>query len=254
MSANRDFTRPLAGIEAELELPGDLSRGAEGRDVRRVQEWLDLHGQRVAIDGDFGPGTERAVRAFQTASGLPPSGMVDGSTRDALVAPLRRVLAPVEASTWGDLVCGYARQHLAQQPREVGGPNDGPWVRSYMLGNGGKIWQWCAGFACFVLAQACAARGLAMPFAPSFGVPQVARAAKARRRFMADGPAAPGDLFVIPSASGSWSHIGVVLEWRGATFLSAEGNTNPAGSYDGAVAREVVRTSSRCDFLRTAPS
>lgn len=253
--ANRDFSRPFAGAEQELAFSGSVARGARGRAARRVQEWLVLHGITVAIDDDFGAKTEAGVRRFQAAPGLTATGVVDAATWEALTAPLREALAPIDPAgrTLRELVCLYARQCVAQHPREVGGPNDGPWVRAFMLGNGGKIWQWCAGFACFVLAQACAAKGVPLPFAPSFGVPQVARAAKARGRFSADGPAAPGDLFVIPSAT-SWSHIGVVLEWRGARFLSAEGNTNPEGSFDGAVAREVVRTVARCDFLRTEPS
>jgi hypothetical protein len=32
--------------------------------VRRVQEWLCLHGFAVAIDNDFGDATEKAVKRF----------------------------------------------------------------------------------------------------------------------------------------------------------------------------------------------
>ena len=54
--------------------------------------------------------------------------------------------------------------HLPGQinPREIGGQNMGPWVRLYMDGREGAEFPWCAGFVCFVLAQACEAMGRAM--------------------------------------------------------------------------------------------
>lgn len=257
--ANRDFTKPFAGADAELAFPGPLSVGAKGIGVRRTQEWLTCHGQRPVIDGEFGPATRRMLLDFQAREGIIPTvnGAIDELTWAALTAPLRRAMAPINVSgrSFNDLVVAYSRQHLAEKPVEIGGPNDGPWVRAAMLGNGGKIWQWCSGWSMLVLAQACASSGVPMPVVPSFGVPQVARSAKARGRFSADGPAVPGDLFVIPTVRGSWSHIGIVLEWNGhdAKFLSAEGNTNMEGSADGTCARSVLRNPKRCDFIRVAP-
>jgi peptidoglycan hydrolase-like protein with peptidoglycan-binding domain len=43
---------------------------------QRVQEFLILNGFAVSIDGDFGPATEKRVRDFQTARGLPATGVV----------------------------------------------------------------------------------------------------------------------------------------------------------------------------------
>lgn len=256
--ANRNFAAPFYGADQELAFPGPLAVGASGKGVRRVQEWLTYHGQRPTIDGDFGPATERYVRVFQSANSLRADGIVDETTWTKLTAPLYRAMRPISGTnkTLNDLVVAYARQHLAESPVEIGGPNDGPWVRAYMLGNGGKIWQWCSGFCMALLAQAVRAKGgTELPFVPSFGVPQVARSAKGRGRFLADGPAVPGDLFVIPTVKGSWSHIGVVLEWNGpaAKFISAEGNTNAEGSADGTVARSMPRNPTRCDFLRVGP-
>jgi hypothetical protein len=252
--ANRDFSKPLAGVDGELAFPGDIGIGARGMPAKRVQEWLSFHGQRPVIDGDFGPATERYVRVFQSSESLPQTGIVDATTWAKLTAPLYRAMRPIDGTgkTVNELVCLYARQHLAEKPVEIGGPNDGPWVRAYMLGNGGRIWQWCSGFSMHLLSQACQSAGVLMPLVPSFGVPQVVRSAKARARFSADGPASPGDLFVIPTASGSWSHIGIVLEWSGpvARFISAEGNTNEEGGSDGVCARSVLRNPARCDFIR----
>lgn len=253
--ANRDFSRPLAGVDGELAFPGDVGIGAHGMPAKRVQEWLVFHGQRPVIDGDFGPATERYVRVFQSSESLPQTGIVDETTWAKLTAPLYRAMRPIDGTgkTVNELVCLYARQHLAEKPVEIGGPNDGPFVRAYMIGNGGRIWQWCAGFSSMMLSLACTAAGVPMPIKPSFGVPELARSAKARGRFSADGPPVPGDVFVIPTATGSWSHTGIVLEVRGDRFLSAEGNTNEEGGSDGVCARSVLRNPARCDFIRVAP-
>lgn len=253
--ANRDFSRPLAGVEGELTFPGSIGIGAHGMPARRVQEWLVYHGQRPVIDGDFGPATERYVRVFQSSESLPQTGIVDATTWAKLTAPLYRAMRPIDGTgkTVNDLVVAYAKQHIVEKPIEIGGPNDGPFVRAYMLGNGGRIWQWCAGFSTMMLSLACTAAGVPMPIKPSFGVPELARSAKARGRFSADGPPVPGDVFVIPTATGSWSHTGIVLEVRDDRFLSAEGNTNAEGGSDGVCARSVLRNPARCDFIRVAP-
>jgi cell wall-associated NlpC family hydrolase len=57
----------------------DLSRGASGDAVRRLQTKLG-----IAADGAFGPQTDAAVRAFQRSHGLPVTGLVGPLTRAAL--------------------------------------------------------------------------------------------------------------------------------------------------------------------------
>lgn len=68
-------------------------RGQMGRGVWVVQEWLALRGHRLAIDGDFGPATEKVVRRYQAAAGLPTTGVVDATTFAALTEPQRQSLA-----------------------------------------------------------------------------------------------------------------------------------------------------------------
>jgi peptidoglycan hydrolase-like protein with peptidoglycan-binding domain len=53
--------------------------GSKGDAVKKVQELLGL-----SADGDFGPGTEKAVKAFQKKSSLPVTGIVDQATLKAL--------------------------------------------------------------------------------------------------------------------------------------------------------------------------
>lgn len=57
-----------------------LKKGAEGPDVRRLQERLNAAGIQVVVDGDFGPATEQAVRHFQKERGLGVDGRVGPRT------------------------------------------------------------------------------------------------------------------------------------------------------------------------------
>jgi lysozyme len=61
-----------------------LKKGSEGPDVKRLQELLVAAGQRITVDGDFGPRTEAAVRAFQKDRRLAVDGVVGPKTWAAL--------------------------------------------------------------------------------------------------------------------------------------------------------------------------
>ncbi|MEM8589103.1 MAG: N-acetylmuramoyl-L-alanine amidase [Pseudomonadota bacterium] len=65
-------------------VPATLRRGMHGPDVRRLQEKLIGHGASIAVDGAFGPATDTAVRAFQSAKGLDVDGIVGSNTWAAL--------------------------------------------------------------------------------------------------------------------------------------------------------------------------
>lgn len=73
-------------------------RGAKGEEVSRIQSRLgELSVYRGPVDGDFGGGTESAVRAFQQSRGLGVDGAVGPQTWEALFggAP---IAAPALAS------------------------------------------------------------------------------------------------------------------------------------------------------------
>jgi peptidoglycan L-alanyl-D-glutamate endopeptidase CwlK len=62
-----------------------LRRGASGREVIALQKQLRARGFNPGvIDGDFGPGTEAAVLAFQKSEGLLADGVVGPRTAAAL--------------------------------------------------------------------------------------------------------------------------------------------------------------------------
>lgn len=56
----------------------------EGSDVERLQTALKKAGINVAVDGEFGPGTDKAVKEFQTKKTLAADGIVGPKTLTAL--------------------------------------------------------------------------------------------------------------------------------------------------------------------------
>lgn len=74
--------RPAAAIDE-----GVLKRGATGRMVELLQHTLNARldpSPNLTVDGDFGPLTEAALKAFQLSRQLPESGETDEQTRAAL--------------------------------------------------------------------------------------------------------------------------------------------------------------------------
>jgi hypothetical protein len=231
--------------------------------VKTIQEWLWLQGIAIEPDGDFGSVTERAVKLFQTREALPVTGVADQPTYERLTRPLRNALAPIPVAgrNLGQLVVAYAEQHLQQHPREVGREqgreNCGPWVRRYMDGNEGKDWPWCAGFACFVLKQACDTLKVEMPVPRSVSSSALAASAKARKRLVkgTGGNAdrqniAPGYLFLLRGGATGWRHIGIVAAPELARFVTIEGNTNDEGSAEGYEVCMRARDYGAVDYIR----
>ena len=65
---------------------GPPQLGATGPEVQAIQERLQVHGATVLADGEFGAGTDRALRTFQAARGLAPDGVAGAATQAALLA------------------------------------------------------------------------------------------------------------------------------------------------------------------------
>jgi peptidoglycan hydrolase-like protein with peptidoglycan-binding domain len=75
----KESTKVVAPVEKKEFKPFKV--GSKGEAVKKVQELLNLN-----ADGAFGPGTEKAVKAFQKKSSLPVTGIVDQATLKALTA------------------------------------------------------------------------------------------------------------------------------------------------------------------------
>lgn len=88
--------------EGEQELPV-LRRGSKGEAVRTLQIRLrDMGRDPGPIDGDFGPRTDSAVRAFQTAQGIAVDGIVGAETWGRLLGPTpaRPTIPGTAADRW----------------------------------------------------------------------------------------------------------------------------------------------------------
>lgn len=77
------YARAMAALGGKITAPaaapapsgGVLRRGSKGEEVKRMQAKLGL-----AADGDFGPGTEAALKKWQAANGLTADGVAGPKT------------------------------------------------------------------------------------------------------------------------------------------------------------------------------
>ncbi len=256
----------VPSARAELDFPGILRQGtADAAGTKRVQEWCVFAGSPTKIDGGFGDGTATAVATFQAKDGIDPAdGVLDQRTWSALIRPMLRALAPLATvpASLGEAVVAVARQHAAQGPCELGGDNRGSWVRLYMDGVDGVTQEWCAGFSCFVVAQAAQALGVPPPFARQVAVGALIADARASGRLVPASsvltPTArlarlqPGCLFAIKQPN--LSHTGIVVEVRGDGLTTVEGNTSGKAAVDGRGFQVIVaaRNYDNKDFILLA--
>jgi len=96
-----------------------VRRGDTEHPVRTLQHLLRAHGQTIAVDGDFGPRTEAAVRAVQTSAGIPVDGIVGPQTWPVTIVQVRR-------GSRGEAVSGV--QEEFQFRNLSGDPSKGPQI------------------------------------------------------------------------------------------------------------------------------
>ena len=99
---------PAAGTDAE-----GLRRGDSGSDVRAMQrlllKWNPSILPHYGADGDFGGETQKALMTFQTAAGLPATGVYDEATSKALIAATAEDEKPAEEQTPSETPQGGAQ-------------------------------------------------------------------------------------------------------------------------------------------------
>lgn len=248
----------------ELEFVGTIKKGDTGFPVKRVQEWLSYHDFATTIDSDFGPATQKCVVEFQTFHELTSNGAVDQETFSRLVRPLRSALSEITPASEDDLASltmKYARQHLSMHPREIGGQNRGPWVRTYMDGNEGDKWPWCAGFVTFVLKQVCDVMHCEMPIQGSFDCWDLARQAEEKGKLVSGDELrseswdalhlCPCCIFLVRDGAGHWQHTGFACgDQCSETVVTIEGNTNDDGNAEGYEVCKRIRSLTDKDYIR----
>lgn len=84
-SSNQRISIPLQAVSKGLKTIG---YGDQGANVRALQEALSKIGGSVSVDGDFGPGTLKAVKDFQRREGLNADGVVGPQVADKLLSKL----------------------------------------------------------------------------------------------------------------------------------------------------------------------
>ena len=95
---------PITAVPA-APASGTLRPGDRGNEVAELQRRLLAQGYNPgSIDGVYGPGTEQAVRAFQSANNLPADGVAGQSTLMALDADFSRNPYVVVVPGRGDLL------------------------------------------------------------------------------------------------------------------------------------------------------
>jgi hypothetical protein len=113
-ASERGFTAAGATLGATPPAPAaasaypTLKRGSKGDLVIWAQERLAGSGQALTVDGGYGPGTETAVRNFQTGQGLPVTGVIDAATWPALLR------APIAAPDWNGAAAARASAATAR--------------------------------------------------------------------------------------------------------------------------------------------
>ncbi|WP_264778171.1 peptidoglycan recognition protein family protein [Deinococcus aetherius] len=82
--------RDVAAALGEAARPWPLVRQGDRNEATwSVQYLLRARGQNVVSDGDFGPATDMAVRAFQTGVGITSDGIVGPQTWERLIVTVR---------------------------------------------------------------------------------------------------------------------------------------------------------------------
>jgi peptidoglycan hydrolase-like protein with peptidoglycan-binding domain len=86
---------PLSSVTPNTSYP-ELAKGSKGDQVLWLQEHLATAVASQETTGSFGSQTTSNLAAFQSAHGLPPTGVADAATWGALLS-----LAPVEVKWTG---------------------------------------------------------------------------------------------------------------------------------------------------------
>lgn len=75
---------PTGGPKTHASTPPTIRQGAEGWPVGKAQRMLNACGQKIEVDGSFGPATLAAVKEIQSGAGIAVDGVIGPDTWKAL--------------------------------------------------------------------------------------------------------------------------------------------------------------------------
>ena len=112
--------------EPEMKRHDDpiLKRGDSGPDVQQAQNLINRIGAILEPDGEFGGGTEEAIREFQAMRSIPVTGFIDPQTWSALRSlqePSREIPTRAVAFIGREEVGSRRQYNLRQRPTWPGG-------------------------------------------------------------------------------------------------------------------------------------
>ncbi|MFF3559457.1 peptidoglycan-binding protein [Streptomyces sp. NPDC002574] len=211
--------------------PTDIVQGQRSGCVTELQSLLNHHGADLAVDGDFGPMTDSAVRDFQAEKGLGVDGRVGPNTKAALYGAVTPPSSPPPGG-------GYAKM-LDVAAAEVGTVEGSARANSYGVSVGLSLstnnYAWCATFVSWVARQTGATT-----YRNSYVSGWVKQARAGAYHLSVTTNPQPGDIVAFDWNGGSNfndgnEHIGIVRTVSGgSSFTTVEGNTgNPNGGKDG---------------------
>ena len=157
--------------------------GDQGSDVAEIQGQLASLGYDVAADGDFGPATAEAVKAFQVSRGLEADGLVGPSTYTALLGK-----AMPEVSRGSNVI---GRRVVANSMQYLGVP--------YVFGGTTPSGFDCSGYVRYVFANA------------GIYLPRTADAQYECGYAVSTSELVPGDLVFFSTYEAGPSHVGIYL-------------------------------------------
>ena len=157
--------------------------GDQGSDVAEIQGQLASLGYDVAADGDFGPATAEAVKAFQVSRGLDADGLVGPSTYTALLGK-----AMPEVSRGSNVI---GRRVVANSMQYLGVP--------YVFGGTTPSGFDCSGYVRYVFANA------------GIYLPRTADAQYQCGYAVSTSELVPGDLVFFSTYEAGPSHVGIYL-------------------------------------------
>jgi peptidoglycan hydrolase-like protein with peptidoglycan-binding domain len=131
-----------------------LTKGMSGHDVKILQDYLRRAGFKASIDGEFGSGTLRAVKQFETDQQQDPDGVVDAPDIDLLrslvdgdkgVAPETPTepapLAPGDKATVGPDGLASAPVNAPDAVKQIIAAGNAIATKPYRYGGGHGSWQ-----------------------------------------------------------------------------------------------------------------
>lgn len=223
-------------------------------DIKQIQKKLNETGfGKLDEDGLLGPKTVSAIKAFQKTNGLDSDGKVGVLTlakmfpEEPCEKPDKYSIQPWVATQKTIALRALEIATAQDGIQEKTGKNDGPAVEAFLASVGlPKGYAWCMAFVYWAFQQASHELGVSNPLLRTAGVLRQWNEGKNKKATKPQ----KGDIFIMDFGGGS-GHTGFVVEVKGTTVKTFEGNTNDSGSREGLKAMFRTRNISSCKgFIR----